>query len=208
MSTNRAKRDYDYLLKFVIIGDSGVGKSCVLLRFGNDCFTESFISTIGVDFIFRNINVVHPISNKENIVKLQVWDTAGQDRFRSITSAYYRGADGLLIVYDITDRQSFINVKEWITEAKKYADENMHIILLGNKNDREDRKVTYDEGLKMAKELKIEYFAEISAKTSDNINTVFDDLAKKSIENKTGLNEPKHVIDIVPVVITKKYWCF
>ena len=82
------KRDYDYLFKLVLIGDSGVGKSCLLLRFADDSFTESYISTIGVDFRFRTVKV------GEKYVKLQIWDTAGQERFRTITSAYYRGADG------------------------------------------------------------------------------------------------------------------
>ena len=95
------KRDYDHLFKLVLIGDSGVGKSCLLLRFADDQFTESYITTIGVDFRFKTISV------GGKTVKLQIWDTAGQERFRTITSAYYRGADGIVIVYDSSDRDSF-----------------------------------------------------------------------------------------------------
>lgn len=112
------KRDYDHLFKLVLIGDSGVGKSCLLLRFADDQFTESYITTIGVDFRFKTIQVPSPqIANntdgvdpgppKNKTIKLQIWDTAGQERFRTITSAYYRGADGIAIVYDATDRESF-----------------------------------------------------------------------------------------------------
>lgn len=106
-----AKRDYDYLFKLVLIGDSGVGKSCLLLRFADDNFTDSYISTIGVDFRFRTITI------DDKIVKLQIWDTAGQERFRTITSAYYRGADGIIMVYDVTSSESFDHVEEWLSEV-------------------------------------------------------------------------------------------
>lgn len=99
------KRDYDYLFKLVLIGDSSVGKSCLLLRFADDSFTESYISTIGVDFRFRTVKI------EDKTVKLQIWDTAGQERFRTITSAYYRGADGIIMVYDVTRRESFDHVQ-------------------------------------------------------------------------------------------------
>jgi Ras-related protein Rab-1A len=127
-----ARREYDHLFKVVLIGDSGVGKSCLLLRFADDTFTESFISTIGVDFRFRTLTV------DEQSVKLQIWDTAGQERFRTITSAYYRGADGIILVYDKTKRKSFDSVENWITEVDKYASENTVKILLGNKADLDE----------------------------------------------------------------------
>ena len=98
---------YDYLIKLLLIGDSGVGKSCLLLRFSDDAFNTSFITTIGIDFKIRTVE----IDNKR--CKLQIWDTAGQERFRNITSAYYRGAMGILLVYDITDEQSFANIRNW-----------------------------------------------------------------------------------------------
>lgn len=100
--------EYDHLFKVLLIGDSGVGKSCLLLRFADDSYTESYISTIGVDFKIRNFT----LEGKK--IKLQMWDTAGQERFRTIISSYYRGAHGIIIVYDITDLESFNNVKIWL----------------------------------------------------------------------------------------------
>jgi Ras-related protein Rab-1A len=119
----------------VLIGDTGVGKSCLLLRFADDTFTESFISTIGVDFRFRTVKI-----NKK-IVKLQIWDTAGQERFRTITSAYYRGADGIIMVYDVCNEESFNHINDWFIEVNRYASENTCKLLVGNKTDRADKIV-------------------------------------------------------------------
>mmetsp|Transcript_35141 Transcript_35141/g.71640 ORF Transcript_35141/g.71640 Transcript_35141/m.71640 type:complete len:131 (+) Transcript_35141:108-500(+) len=127
------KRDYDHLFKLVLIGDSGVGKSCLLLRFADNAFTDSYISTIGVDFRFRTVKV------EKHTVKLQIWDTAGQERFRTITSAYYRGADGIIMVYDVTNQESFNHVADWLTEVNRYASEGTCKLLVGNKSDRPDR---------------------------------------------------------------------
>merc|ERR1712006_60493 len=104
--------EYDYLFKLLLIGDSGVGKSCLLLRFADDTYTESYISTIGVDFKIRTINL------DGKCVKLQIWDTAGQERFRTITSSYYRGAHGIIVVYDVTDRETFNNVKNGYMKSR------------------------------------------------------------------------------------------
>merc|ERR1719331_1290674 len=143
-----AKRDYDHLFKLVLLGDSGVGKSCLLLRFADDEFTESYITTIGVDFRFRTL----PINGKT--IKLQIWDTAGQERFRTITSAYYRGADGIIMVYDTCDRESFSHVEEWLAEVNRYANESTCKILIGNKSDMTaERQVSTEEGRKKAEDL-------------------------------------------------------
>eukprot|EP01083_Nonionella_stella_P109907 321089_1 len=128
------KRDYDYLFKLVLIGDSGVGKSCLLLRFADDSFTDSYISTIGVDFRFRTVNI------DMKTVKLQIWDTAGQERFRTITSAYYRGAHGIIIVYDITDKESFDNIREWLFEVSRFAADDVSMLLVGNKSDLSEKR--------------------------------------------------------------------
>eukprot|EP01083_Nonionella_stella_P151319 483325_1 len=137
MSDHRVKRDYDYLFKTVLIGDSGVGKSCLLLRFADDSFTDSYISTIGVDFRFRTVSI------DKKTVKLQIWDTAGQERFRTITSAYYRGAHGIIMVYDVTNPESFEHVEDWLTEVNRHASENTMKLLVGNKADMvEDKKET------------------------------------------------------------------
>eukprot|EP01083_Nonionella_stella_P172877 594594_1 len=107
--------EYDYLLKVVMVGDSGVGKSSLLKRFANRDFTGDYISTIGVDFEIKTLEI------DGKTVKLQIWDTAGQERFRTITSSYYRGAHGIIIVYDITDKESFDNVRQWLFEIDRYA---------------------------------------------------------------------------------------
>ena len=122
-------QEYDYVFKLVLIGDSGVGKSCLLLRFADDTYTESHISTIGVDFKIRTIQL------EGKTIKLQIWDTAGQERFRTITSSYYRGAHGIIVVYDTTDSETFEHVKTWLHEIDRYASENVNKLLVGNKSD-------------------------------------------------------------------------
>jgi Ras-related protein Rab-1A len=173
--------DYDFLFKILLIGDSGVGKSCLLLRFTDDSYTDSYISTIGVDFKIRT----HEIDGKK--VKLQIWDTAGQERFRTITTSYYRGAHGIIVVYDITDRDSFDNIKEWLKEIEKYAHENVNILLVGNKVDKEiKRQVTIEEASELAAEYKLKYI-ETSAKTNINVEKAFLDLSAE-IKKKVSLS--------------------
>merc|ERR1711964_626978 len=146
-------RNYDFLIKLLLIGDSGVGKSCCLLRFSEDSFTPSFITTIGIDFKIRTIE----LDGKR--VKLQIWDTAGQERFRTITTAYYRGAMGILLVYDITDEQSFLNIRNWMRNIEQHAADNVNKILLGNKCDMQnDRMVDKQKGVDLAGEYGIKFF--------------------------------------------------
>lgn len=172
------KRDYDHLFKLVLIGDSGVGKSCLLLRFADDQFTETYITTIGVDFRFKTIPVPSGTIDKNTgnpvmkTIKLQIWDTAGQERFRTITSAYYRGADGIVVVYDCTDRDSFNHIEEWVEEVNKYASVTTSKILLANKCDEKDQKVTAEEGREKARKLGLG-FIETSAKTGQNVEEAF-----------------------------------
>ena len=130
-----SKRDYDHLFKLVLIGDTGVGKSCLLLCFADDTYTESYISTIGVDFRIRTLE------QDGTTVKLQTWDTSGQERSRTITSSYYRGAHGIIIVYDVTDKESFNNVKHWMQEIDRYAADGVNKLLVGNKCDLASKKV-------------------------------------------------------------------
>jgi len=173
------KRDYDFLFKLVLIGDSGVGKSCLLLRFADDNFTDSYISTIGVDFRFRTITI------DKKTVKLQIWDTAGQERFRTITSAYYRGADGIIMVYDVTNQESFDHVEEWLSEVDRYANENTSKLLVGNKADLVDEKVVQEEtAQRFAEKLGIS-FLETSAKTATNVDAAFLTMAKELIKQRT-----------------------
>ncbi|GAQ07767.1 hypothetical protein ALT_5088 [Aspergillus lentulus] len=159
------------VIKLLLIGDSGVGKSCCLLRFSEDSFTPSFITTIGIDFKIRTIE----LDGKR--VKLQIWDTAGQERFRTITTAYYRGAMGILLVYDVTDERSFQNIRTWFSNVEQHASEGVHKILIGNKCDWEEKRaVSTEQGQQLADELGIP-FLEVSAKNNINIEKAFYSLA-------------------------------
>ncbi|CAN6457006.1 unnamed protein product [Victoria cruziana] len=169
--------EYDYLFKLLLIGDSGVGKSCLLLRFADDTYLESYISTIGVDFKIRTIE------QDGKTIKLQIWDTAGQERFRTITSSYYRGAHGIIIVYDVTDQESFNNVKQWLNEIDRYASDNVNKLLVGNKCDMAANKVVSSETAKsFADEIGIP-FLETSAKDSTNVEQAFMTMAAE-IKNR------------------------
>jgi len=181
--TARAKQgggqghEYDFLFKLLLIGDSGVGKSSLLLRFADNTFTESFISTIGVDFKIRTLEI------DGSTVKLQIWDTAGQERFRTITSSYYRGAHGIIVVYDVTNPETFNNVQKWLQEIERYACETVHKLLVGNKCDLvTERKVSADDAREFADQLNL-VFLETSAKDSTNVEEAFSKMAR-SIKEK------------------------
>jgi len=177
---------YDYLIKLLLIGDSGVGKSCLLLRFSDDSFTPSFITTIGIDFKIRTIEL------EGKRIKLQIWDTAGQERFRTITTAYYRGAMGILLVYDVTDEKSFNNIRNWIRNIEQHATESVNKILIGNKCDMVEKKVVDSaRGKALADEYTIK-FLETSAKNSINVEEAFitlaKDIKKRLIDNQDPNN--------------------
>ena len=167
-------KHYDDLFKLVIIGDSGVGKSCILLRFADDTFTENYYSTIGVDFRFKCVDI------GERKCKLQIWDTAGQERFKTVTSAYYRGADGIIIVFDQTDRESFNNVQNWIDDISKYSTEEPSKIIIANKEDISDERksVKMEDIAELEKKTGLEVI-KTSAKTGENIDYAFKKLTQK-----------------------------
>jgi len=172
--------EHDYFFKILLIGDSGVGKSCLLLRFADDSWTETHISTIGVDFKIKTLNI------DGKTVKLQIWDTAGQERFRTITSSYYRGAQGIILVYDVTDKESFNNVKQWMGEIDRYACENVNKLLVGNKSDLADQRAVDSN---TAKEFADSYgipFIETSAKTASNVESCFVQMAT-AIKNRMSV---------------------
>lgn len=168
---------FDYGVKLLMIGDSGVGKSCLLSRYTGDSFNESFIATIGIDFKIKYID----ISDKK--VKLQIWDTAGQERFRTITNAYYRGAMGVVLVYDCTMQSSFENVRNWMESIKSNSPSNVKVCLVGNKSDIVSaRAVTLAMGQELADEFKVVGFFETSAKSGDNVHEVFTNLTAAIVD--------------------------
>nr|AEO51738.1 Rab8 [Helicoverpa armigera] len=180
-------KTYDYLFKLLLIGDSGVGKTSILFRFSEDAFNISFISTIGIDFKIRTID----LDGKK--VKLQIWDTAGQERFRTITTAYYRGSMGIMLVYDVTNEKSFENIKNWIRNIEENASADVEKMILGNKCDLEaKRQVSKERGEQLAVEYQIK-FIETSAKDSLNVESAFYTLArdiKAKMEKKQKVMNP------------------
>mmetsp|Transcript_24419 Transcript_24419/g.22191 ORF Transcript_24419/g.22191 Transcript_24419/m.22191 type:complete len:206 (-) Transcript_24419:21-638(-) len=176
---------YAYLFKYIIIGDTGVGKSCLLLQFTDKRFQPVHDLTIGVEFGARLVTIDH------QQIKLQIWDTAGQESFRSITRSYYRDAAGALLVYDITRRESFNHLGRWLEEARQNGNPNMTIMLIGNKSDLEHRRaVSTKEGEVFAQQHGL-IFLETSAKSASNVELAFIKTAENIYEKiKEGLYDP------------------
>ena len=169
--------NFNYLLKYIIIGDSGVGKSNILLKYINNTFSEEFKATVGVEFGAKNLQV------NGRVYRIQIWDTAGQENFRSIARAYYKNSVCACIVYDITNRNSFNSIQSWIDDCAKQTPKSILYILIGNKNDLKDsREVQYEEGAEFAKKRNM-IFLETSAKTGDNISNIFDRSVKQIDKN-------------------------
>lgn len=171
--------DFDVLLKMVMIGDSGVGKSCLLTRFADEQYSSNFITTIGVDFKIKTFDM------DGKVVKLQIWDTAGQERFKAITTSFYRGAQGIVVVFDVTDRATFASVKSWLYEVDRYAVEKVNKLIIGNKCDLTDRVVSQDEATEFAEFLGIDYI-ECSAKNDLNVTRAFKSLTKQILDHNYG----------------------
>ncbi|KAI1725370.1 ras family domain-containing protein [Ditylenchus destructor] len=170
--------DDSYLttLKILIIGESGVGKSSLMLRFVDDLFDPEISATIGVDFRVRTINI------DGNLVKLAIWDTAGQERFRTLTPSYYRGGQGVICVYDVGNRSSFDRLEHWIVELETYCTKSDAVkMLVGNKIDTENRVISREEGLQFARKHKM-LFIEASAKTKVGVQTAFEELIEKILQ--------------------------
>ncbi|XP_044041617.1 ras-related protein Rab-19-like [Siniperca chuatsi] len=173
---------FDFLFKIILIGDSNVGKTCVVQNFKSGIFSEKQQNTIGVDFSVRTVD----IEGKK--VKMQVWDTAGQERFRTITQSYYRSAHGAIIAYDITRRPTFDSVTHWIKEVELYGASNIVLVLIGNKSDLEqERQVQFEEACNLAKEGGILAALETSAKESQNVEEAFMMMARELL-SRNGLN--------------------
>ena len=169
--------NFNYLLKFVIIGDSGVGKSNILLRYIYNSFSDEFKTTVGVELGAKNIEI-----NKK-VYRIQIWDTAGQENFRSIARAYYKNSVCACVVYDISSHSSFEDIQVWIDDCTKQTAKSVLLFLIGNKNDLNDkREVSYEEGEAYAKAHKM-LFLEASAKTGHNINAIFERSVKQIAKN-------------------------
>jgi len=178
--------------KLLLIGDSSVGKSSILLRFCDNTYQEGTVNLTNLDFKTKNITV----DNKP--VQLQVWDTAGQERFRTITSSFYRGAHGIIVVYDITDQGTFNNVKLWMQEIQRYASSTVCKMLVGNKYDLDDRRVIgtstakeYADGLAIP-------FLETSAKTGHEIENAFQKLTDEVLRQHAGNWGPDQKVILPP----------
>ena len=177
----------DCVYKVLLLGDSTVGKTCFLLRYCDKTFQDTHLSTMGLDYRLKSMTLK---SGKH--VKLQIWDTAGQDRFRAITKNYYKGANGIILIYDITNLQTYENVKNWIAQIKEEANPNAIIYLAGNKIDVEEAEkvVKTEDGKKIAGEYKLKFY-ETSAKNGINVNEIFEDLVEKVDEVYSKLEVPK-----------------
>ncbi|CAD8050614.1 unnamed protein product [Paramecium sonneborni] len=167
---------YNYLFKFIIVGDTSVGKSCLLLQFTDSRFRNEHDPTIGVEFGARNLK----INDKQ--IKLQVWDTAGQESFKSITRSYYRGSIGGILVFDVTSRKSFENLQKWNQEIQGYACDKIEMVIVGNKIDLDERReVKTEEAKNYAQKQGFTYF-ETSAKTGENVDNVFETMANQVLK--------------------------
>ena len=174
--------EYNHIFKTIIIGDNGVGKSSILRAYLDETFTYHYTSTIGVDFEIKKIKI------DDKMIKLHIWDTAGSERFKTIVRSYYKSCIGYVVVFDITNEESFYNIEKWIDDVSEniYEVSEITFILVGNKSDLSNRRVTYSEGQALADKLGIEYI-ETSAKKFSNIQLVYDRLAKNIYEKmKSG----------------------
>jgi len=182
---------YDYLLNYIIIGDAGVGKSCLLLNFIGKGFRTEHSGTVGVEFGHRITDV------GQKTIKFHIWDTAGQEKFKSLTRNYYRNAAGALVVYDVTRRDSFQNIVRWMEEVREHCNSEVSVVLIGNKCDLdEERQVSYEEGEALAKENNM-LFLETSAKLAKNVEQAFLETGEM-IMNKLerGQIQPKESLGI------------
>ena len=181
--------NYNLIFKIVLIGDSNVGKTNILSKYLQNEFNPDSKATVGVEFGSKTINI------NNNVIKAQIWDTAGTEKYRSITNAYYKGAKGAFVVYDISRKASFNNIDKWLFDLKNNGDENINIVIIGNKIDLENqREVTNEEGEKKAIINKAS-FIETSAKNGDNIEKAFNLMIENVYENFKKENENKENID-------------
>lgn len=193
--------DYDYLMKIIVVGDSQVGKSSLLIRYTEGSFYQNQTSTIGLDLKLRTEII------EGKTCRVQIWDTAGQERFRTITQTFYRATHGVLIVFDLTNEDSFRSVRKWYEEIKRYSTENTVITLVGNKNDQEEKRaVSYEDARALADDLKVDYI-ETSARSNDNVDKVFQEITHKVYRERVPIVESTKTQRVVkdPKPLIEKY---
>ena len=175
--------NFDHIFKILLIGDSGVGKSSILLRFTDDSFEEQMSSTIGVDFKVKTMSL------GGKTVKLTIWDTAGQERFRTLTSSYYRGCHGIILVFDVNERETFTNLHRWLEEFELYTTtQHTAKLLVGNKIDLKQREVSIEEATSFARKQAMMYI-EASAKTREGIRQSFEEVVQKVLDTPSLIEE-------------------
>ena len=180
-----SEEEYDYIFKVLLIGNSDVGKSSLILRYVDQIWNDVFVPTIGVDFKVKSLEI------DKKTVKMQIWDTAGQERFRNVISSYFKGAHGILLIYDITNKESFKELENWLGEVERNASNQVLKILLGNKCDLDDkREITKDEGEAFAMRNGMQ-FMETSAKVNTNVNEAFEALARIMVDSSNKRNAIK-----------------
>ena len=207
-TTPSSDNSYELIFKVLLLGNSNVGKSSLFLRFVDDIWNDTFVPTIGVDFKIKTFE----LDNKK--IKMQIWDTAGQERFKNIIASYYRGAHGILLIYDVTDKDSFKNLQNWLIEIEKNANKNVLKVLIGNKSDLEDKRViNYNEGKEFADSYGLK-FIETSAKKNCNVNEAFETLGREIMAanadkkfNKAKQNKTISVSSAQDLNVAKKGGC-
>ena len=176
----------ELVYKILLLGDSEVGKSCFLMRYSDNIFVENYITTIGLDYKLKYVQL-----DSGETIKVQLWDTAGQDRYRTIAKNYYKGSHGILLLYDITKENSFENKREWVQNIREEVYEKAIIFLIGNKIDKKDeRKITTEQGQKLAAEYNLPFF-EASAKSGENVEEIFKNLYLKISEVYVDMQKEK-----------------
>ena len=207
-TTPSSDNSYELIFKVLLLGNSNVGKSSLFLRFVDDIWNDTFVPTIGVDFKIKTFE----LDNKK--IKMQIWDTAGQERFKNIIASYYRGAHGILLIYDVTDKDSFKNLQNWLIEIEKNANKNVLKVLIGNKSDLEEKRViTINEGKEFADTYGLK-FIETSAKKNRNVNEAFETLGREIMAanadkkfNKAKQNKTISVSSAQDLNVAKKGGC-
>ena len=173
ITPTKGNDDYEFIFKVLLLGNSNVGKSSLFLRFVDDIWNDTFVPTIGVDFKIKTFDI------DDKRIKMQIWDTAGQERFKNIIASYYRGAHGILLIYDVTDKDSFKNLSNWLIEIEKNSSKNVLKVLIGNKTDLEEKRViSYNQAKEFADSYGLKYI-ETSAKKNLNVNEAFATLGRE-----------------------------